>query len=178
MVAYGLYATMSNPYFLQAGTSSFSIALVIGLYIACKILISTHSYLSAVRGSHCITDLIDLGSNPSPLLAQSDDLSDLIRCVVAQSKGLETSFFVKFVHGLQGIHEWDGSVRCMEIEDVHILGIQCCERVTNLAPKHLRFVSSRNTGIDLCRQLEPEALVVCCSQEGLRLASNILRTSQ
>lgn len=37
MVTYGLYATMSNPYFRQAGTSSFSIALVIGLYIAYEI---------------------------------------------------------------------------------------------------------------------------------------------
>lgn len=46
--AYGLYATMSKPYFRQAGTSSFSIALVIGLYIAChlgEILAGTHESL-------------------------------------------------------------------------------------------------------------------------------------
>lgn len=67
MVTYGLYATISNPYFRQAGTSSFSIALVIGLYIAYDILISTHSSLGG-PGSHFITDLIDLGSNPSSLL--------------------------------------------------------------------------------------------------------------
>lgn len=46
---------MSSPYFRQAGTSSFSIALVIGLYIACGI--NQHSHF--------------LGGPGKPLLSQT-----------------------------------------------------------------------------------------------------------
>lgn len=62
----------------------------------------------------------------------------------------------------------------MEVEDIHVVCVQRCERLADFALQNGRGVGPWDDWIDFCSEFEAEGFVVDCGEERFGLTGNVL----
>lgn len=81
-----------------------------------------------ISRTNCVVHGLENGrTNPASLSAESANLCHLKGRIVAQAQLDKLALLVQLIDSLKSLGEWDGTIRCMEIEDVNLVGVQLLE---------------------------------------------------
>jgi hypothetical protein len=126
------------------------------------------------RHTDCVVHRLVYGRfHPTALVSNVPDLSDLPRRIVRQPQLHELALLVHIINSLQRLLEGNAAIRCVQVEDVHLLRIQLFQTRRSVRFQFIRGMDTCFVWIHFRGEGQAAVFPLRVAGEGFLLASNV-----